>query len=413
MTSIALHLATTAIVFASVILAASTTSIEADYATALSPESHDIYEYHGSNEQGLLPAILLALPDGSAKESTLLAWSIWADDVVSSHRTPPAVWIICTDTAEAARVVETPHVMPFVVSDEATWADVTKNFLARKPTILGVGLLGEGALPHPDLRGSVESTKLALFEAAPPTAILTRSRASGGLSGDGTWLSANFVSQLWCNRAAMELVAVAEGGKLESLVVRDVSLLQVLPLFLRDAVDKGLVLVDGTHVIGSIFDVPAPSPGAAPASGSQHYSGITPPRFQEETHLEVVEEAESEFYIGSLGLALVYNKDFARDGNHRGNFQENEGEAATDRTAAAEVTTASIAKAPWPPEYVLETVAMNTTSAASKGLVLMSNVNCGYLDMATNFWLSVRHNSNAKVSGPFPKSTTNIFVKSL
>ena len=402
----------TTIVFASLVLAASITSIEADNATALSPESHDIY--HGSNEQGLLPAILLALPDGSAKESTLLAWSIWADDIVSSHRTPPAVWIICTDTADAARVVQTPHVMPFVVSDEATWADVTENVLAKSPTILGVGLLGEGALPHPDLRDSVESMKLALFEAVQPTAILTRSRANSGLSGEGRWLSANFVSQLWCNRAAMGLASVAEGGKLESLFVRDVSLLQVLPLLVRDAVDKGLVLVDGTHVIGSVFDVPAPSPGAALASGSQHYPGIPSRRHQGETHLEVVEEAESEFYIGSLGLALVYNGDFARDGNQRDNLHENEGEAATDKTAAdALITTASIAKAPWPPEYVLETVAMNTTSAASKGLVLISNVNCGYLDMATNFWSSVRHNSNAKVSGPFSKSTANMFVQSL
>lgn len=41
--------------------------------------------------------------------------------------------------------------------------------------------------------------------------------------------------------------------------------------------------------------------------------------------------------------------------------------------------------------YVLETV------VTSDGVVIVSNVNCGYLDMSTNFLLSVREASGAKV----------------
>ena len=50
-----------------------------------------------------------------------------------------------------------------------------------------------------------------------------------------------------------------------------------------------------------------------------------------------------------------------------------------------------IATAPWPPLYVLETV------ANEDGLVIVNNVNCGYLDFATNFLRSVRRVSSAKV----------------
>lgn len=69
---------------------------------------------------------------------------------------------------------------------------------------------------------------------------------------------------------------------------------------------------------------------------------------------------------------------------------------------------AEIVRAVWPPPYVLETVSSNLAasgsrmapprgSAASKGLVVVTNVNCGYLDMATNFLLSVRRTSDIKV----------------
>ena len=44
-----------------------------------------------------------------------------------------------------------------------------------------------------------------------------------------------------------------------------------------------------------------------------------------------------------------------------------------------------------PARYVLENV------ATDEGVVIVSNVNCGYLDMSANFLLSVREASGAKV----------------
>lgn len=54
---------------------------------------------------------------------------------------------------------------------------------------------------------------------------------------------------------------------------------------------------------------------------------------------------------------------------------------------------AIIESAPWPPPYVLSTVAGDT------GLIIVTSVNCGYLDMAANFLLSVRRTSDVKVRG--------------
>ena len=134
-------------------------------------------DYHG-REQELMPAILLALNEGVAGENSLLAWSGWAEDVASSHRTPPALWVICTDTtAIAASVLQTPHVDPYVVSDESSWATVLENFISTRPQVWGVGLLGEGVLPHPGLMDSIESIQLTLFETLSPTAVLTRARS--------------------------------------------------------------------------------------------------------------------------------------------------------------------------------------------------------------------------------------------
>ena len=337
-------------------------------------------DYHG-REQELMPAILLALNEGVAGENSLLAWSGWAEDVASSHRTPPALWVICTDTtAIAASVLQTPHVDPYVVSDESSWATVLENFISTRPQVWGVGLLGEGVLPHPGLMDSIESIQLTLFETLSPTAVLTRARSKGDIPGEERWLSDKYESQLWCNRAALEASVLTKAG-LTTLSTRDVTLLHVLPRLIRDASDMGLVLVDGTHVIGSIFDAP-PAPRAR---GSAKYPSTSSLRLQE--HPQVMDGAE--VYIGSLDFALAYDG----EGTGRSNLQEGI-QAPTRKTS-------SIVKAPWPPEYILETVAMNTTAAASKGLVLVSNVNCGYLDMATNFLMSVRNTSEAKVSHGF------------
>lgn len=349
------------------------------------PSGSHGYDHQGGGGQEMVPAILLALEKDAAGKNALLAWSRWAEGIASSHRTPPAIWVICTDSTTVAASVQAPHVDPFFVRDKLSWATVFRNFMARRPQVWVVGLLGEGALPHPASWDSILSMQLALFEALPPTAVLTRSRSIGGLPGEEErWLSDKFVSQLWCNRAALEASILAKAGLTTSRAL-ELTLLQVLRRLTRDAVDNQLVLVDGTNVIGSVFDAP---PASSPASGENActYPGTSSDPLQCPPSL--METGGAEAYIGRLDFALVYDgAGFAPDTLQGGGKGQ----------AVAPIETSRIVKAPWPPAYILETVAMNTTAAESKGLVLVSNVNCGYLGMATNFLLSVRNTSNAKV----------------
>ena len=376
---IVLRLAPTATLLSAVAFGAVATCIGVDSADA--PTGSYGNNYHGVGQE-LMPAVLLALPEGAAGEHTLLAWSSWAEEIASSHRTPPAIRVICTDTTVADAVLQLPHVdLLLSVSDESSWAAVLSMFLSRNPLLPGVGLLGEGALPHPDLMDSIESMQPALFKSRSPTAVLTRSRSIGGIPGEERWLSDNFVTQMWCNGAALEASMLTKAG-LDALTLQDATLLEVLPRLIRDAVDKRLVLVDGTHVIGSVFNTASP----AEASGSAKTLGFAA-RLHKYHHDDLDHLERDKVYIGSLEFALAYDDGEAG----RGRVRDKEGQKTTAKTS-------SIVKAPWPPAYILETVAMNTTAAASKGLVLVTNVNCGYLDMATNFWLSVRSNSDAKVS---------------
>ncbi|CAN0448092.1 unnamed protein product, partial [Scytosiphon promiscuus] len=315
----------------------------------------------------------------------LRAWSRWAEEVVSSHRTPPAVRVICTDPTVAGSVLPLlPYVEFFFVGEESSGAAAVGIFLTKNPRLPGVvGLLGEGALPHPGLINSMESVALALLEAVPPTAVLTRSRSRGDTPGEEErWLSDSFVSQLWCNGAALEAWMLTKAG-LDTLTLKDATLLQVLRCLIRDAAEKRLVLVDGTHVIGSVFG--ASSPEAANSGGSKTASFLA----QTLAHPQDNDVEGDKVYIGSLGFALAYN-----GGDKTAGQSDLRGKGRQGATAM----TSSIVNAPWPPAYILETVAMNTSAVASKGLVLVSNVNCGYLDMATNFWRSVQSTSNAKVS---------------
>lgn len=79
--------------------------------------------------------------------------------------------------------------------------------------------------------------------------------------------------------------------------------------------------------------------------------------------------------------------------------------------AAAAVAVPKIGKATWPPPYILDNFVQQTqrkgvgqleegenNNREDQGLVIVTNVNCGYLDMAVNFLLSVRRaEENIKV----------------
>jgi len=137
------------------------------------------------------------------------------------------------------------------------------------------------------------------------------------------------------------------GLGLDDESVRTSPLLALLPTIIEaqstvsDGVE-GLVLVDGTEMVESVFK----------AAASAEYG----------RELEVLGTAVSatgrSLAFGRLERALV------RSGRSEGGGLN---------------STVSIGLAPWPPAYVLRHVATNV------GLVLVNSVNCGYLDMATNF----------------------------
>ena len=224
---------------------------------------------------------------------------------------------------------------------------------AQEITATVFGLLGEGVLPPANLAQSVASLEQALDGREGPTAVVARSQSKGDAGAPPRWLPDDFVAQVWCNRAMLT------GFDLEDGAFRDLTLLELLPALLR-ARYTGIrpswpVLVDGTHLVPSVF-------GSERASGNL----ILPSRGA---------EANGRRLFGRLKLALV-----------RGN--EDDGDGSGD---------AFIGKAPWPPAYVLEHVAMEA------GIVLVNSVNCGYLDMAINFLMAAR-----KVVNDVKVPTTNV-----
>lgn len=202
------------------------------------------------------------------------------------------------------------------------------------------GLLGEGVLPPANLAQSIASVGKAFVGHLAPTAVVTRSRLKGAAGTPSRWLSDGFVAQVWCNRAMLtESLDFADG------TFQDSTLLEVLPRLLgadrTGAGSSSPILVDGTHLLPSVFAERASRNSSLLSSGSEVTGGS--------------------MMFGTLELALV------RDNGDGG-----------------DVGDIFIGKAPWPPVYLLEYVAME------RGLILVNSVNCGYLDMAINFLLAAR-----------------------
>lgn len=381
------------------------------------------------------PAVIfVALRDGPAGAVALREWSdrVVATTTVGNNDVVvvmPPVWILCSpnSTIESA-VRETPHLLPFPVNaSSSTWAEVFEQFLSQNLHASVVGLFGEGSLPpHSDLSKSIESVKPVLTGSAllTPTAIVARSRRRRGKRRGAVvaeeadeWLSDKFVAQVWCNRAMLagprikaDLDSPLQGGGLRQLV-QDATLSAVLPILLhRHQVDRAaaaransrtttttggsennnnnVVVVDGTQVLPSFVDDVtgvteslavnskkssrsrervSPGKGTPP---NKHHHQIPNKRINNDPLLP-----PADLYIGTLNRALVHK---AR------NLSSAEGGMESRFVG-------TIVEAPWPPEYVLETVANDD------GLVVVTNVNCGYLDFATNFLMSVRRVSDVKV----------------
>lgn len=336
-------------------------------ATATDDDDDDGYVFEPTNTNLDSPkastVLLVALQDGPAGDQALIAWSAYVGGASANWRESslPPVWVLCTNDAIEEAVRGTPHVLPFVADESASWAEVMGRFMIQTASV--VGLFGEGSLPHPDLAESVKSLESTGALALPvqPTAIIVRSRR---IIDGKEWLPDKFIGQIWCNRgmfAASRLTTSIAG--LDKQSVQNLTLLEVFPRILRadqsDTAEAGVVvLVDGTNVLGSIFDLdivgaeePTRPTTTGKATGAHAQGG--------------------NLYIGTLPFALVF--DGHRDARKNG------------------VRTSVIAEAHWPPAYVLANVATDDR------LIIVGDVSCACLDMGTNFLRSVRRASDAKV----------------
>lgn len=147
-------------------------------------------------------------------------------------------------------------------------------------------------------------------------------------------------------------------------LAEDLPLLRMLPRLVganAASPPTDMLLVDGTTVIPSTFYLSEENSQWVSAGNAAAADG-------------------EDLYIGRLDLSLRLDDD--------------------DSNGHTETATARIAAAPWPPEYVLETVAAKT------GVVLVNNVNCGYLDIAMNLLRSIRNVSDAEVRHMYDMTQT-------
>lgn len=216
-------------------------------------------------------------------------------------------------------------------------------------------------MPHPYIF-QVPSVGEVIATSQDQTILLMRSKIRGSSGVSEEWLPDTFIAQLFCNSKALTV------GGLEDKTVGEISLLELLPVFItsnRGAGGSDPVVIDGTSVLQSIFDPGSKAPLSTSRGNTAGENGGT-------------------LYLGTLDLSLAVDVD------------EGDGYDLISRV--------QIVEAPWPPVYVLETVATPT------GIVLVNNVNCGYLDLAINLLRSVRNVSDAKVRRMKPRLRRRGFV---
>lgn len=127
---------------------------------------------------------------------------------------------------------------------------------------------------------------------------------------------------------------------------------------------------------------------------------------------------EVEFYIGTLEFSLGFrvlnlSTDTSNAAAIKRTVLTTGGSSGSGGDGVLERGGWNIVGALWPPEYILETVVQSqqftpagadfgrgdTDSGRQDGLIVMSSVNCGFIDFAVNFLLSMRQPTvNIKVN---------------
>lgn len=311
--------------------------------------------------------MLVELADDANAQADLQEWDIFAGRLSDTNAV--RIQILCRTAAQKSLSKFMTNVEPSMETDGYSWSTALTRLQTEYPDATYVGLFAAGTLPHEGMERAITAVDAAFREYPQvPTAIVSRSKIRGRDEApaeeerSGQWLSDKYVAQAWCNPSALTEARLSEAN-LEQANVQDLSILDVISHLLRghasrvEAGDADAThLVDGTYVLRStVRGYPQDLAMGEPLS-TQHDS------------------KRMDFSIGGLGMALVSSDMDAR-------FLR----------ANASVARGSITDSPWPPSYVLE------TAASKEGLVIVTSVNCGYLDMATNFLQSVQRQSNAKV----------------
>jgi len=172
------------------------------------------------------PPILVAVEHGLEGSDNILAWN----NAVLEN-----VWILCKESSHIELAEFLPNVKPLEYKE--SWEMVLKNFKLENEIYDTFGLIGEGSLPHPDIKNTSIKIGDAIRTSDSPTAFITRSRID---EIGGIWSTDLFVSQIWVNSDVFSIYIHND---------EDILLLDVISNMMKfDRIKK----VDGTRTIGSI-----------------------------------------------------------------------------------------------------------------------------------------------------------------
>lgn len=350
--------------------------------SAVKPGHRSFPTLEFSSGRAVLVVELLGEKESAAAE--VLEWDNFARSIGNPEHV--GVRILRRGKAAGEHAAMMQHATPFHIPDSmSSWSQVLGKLQSDEPTATLVGLFAAGTRPRQDLEHSIIALLDALSDSSEHAMmVVSRSRirgqAIGVPGGYSTWLSDTLVSQLWCNIPA--LTAAQSSEALGRIDVQEVGMLGVISILLeaartgtRDGGDSAQVrLVDGTDTLRSVVYNKAPSLWCHNDTLA-HYS-CESPRAVLQHDADAKTDRQEELYsignvgfsIGSLGDAIV--PEVQDDGSPLRH---------------------SVGRAAWPQKYLLESV------ASKDGFIIVTSVNCGYLDMAVNFLRSVQEHSLAKV----------------
>lgn len=330
--------------------------------------------------------ILVELPEGPDSGDVLREWDTFARN--RKHRKFLEVWVLCRSVDQKDVIRTISYLTIFFISTEETWDLALRRIVMRDTAPKLFGIAAAGTLPSEELSRAVLATQKALKKSpVSPTVVVSRSRIKQhgpeAYEGYGEWLSDMFVPQILVNEAAMQFES-PWAKVLTQTKTRDASLLGVITILMEGirAVDQSgsspVLVIDGTDFIRAAVTSKATiewcEGSAAEPVGEAHF--VCEPRDlnvvsvlnldTEEVSKYYVKNVD--FYVSDMSLALAMEE------------------------VQSLVVNYTFRKAIWPPPYILDTV------SSEDGLVVMTSVNCGYLDFASNFLASVRKHTDAKVS---------------